>query len=60
MAPSMKGMPMKVSVIRESTASIQPPKYPASMPMIPPVTRTSAVTEIPMITEARVPYTTRA
>ena len=60
MAASTKGTAKNTSVMRESSASKNPPKNPASAPMSPPSRVTRSVVSTPTVTEARAPYTVLA
>ena len=53
--PRTTGMPKKMSVIRERSASHQPPKKPASPPSTLPSSATPRVAQTPTVTEARAP-----
>ena len=55
MAASTSGIAKKMSVMRERTESIQPPKKPAIAPIIEPSTTTSSVVRTPTATDARAP-----
>ena len=55
MAPSSIGSAKKMSVMRLSTASIQPPKKPATAPIRVPTITTSSVESTPTDSEVRVP-----
>ena len=55
MAPSSIGRAKKMSVIRLSTASTQPPKKPATAPIRVPTITTSSVESTPTDSEVRVP-----
>ena len=55
MAPSRNGMAKKMSVIRETTASIQPPKKPARVPMTTPTLSVTMVVATPTRIDARAP-----
>ncbi len=58
--PSSIGMAKNMSATRESSASHQPPKNPASPPSTPPRSAAPAVAHTPTVTDARAPYTVRA
>ena len=59
-APRSIGKAKKMSVMRLRTASTQPPKKPAIAPIKEPTKTTKAVAIMPIVTEVRVPYITRA
>ena len=54
-AARTKGTAKKMSVMRASRESAQPPKKPASAPTTTPRTRTRRVVSTPTVTEARAP-----
>ncbi len=59
-AASSSGMPSTMSTTREASASNQPPKYPAGMPMPNARMAANRVDSMPTSIEARAPYTERA
>ena len=54
-AASSRGTAKKMSVTREITASIQPPRKPAMEPRVAPIKTTQIVVRTPTETEARAP-----
>ena len=54
-ATSTTGIDSRVVTMNEITASIRPPKYPASTPSVVPITQDSATTENPTNSEIRAP-----
>lgn len=53
--PSTTGIPKKMSVIRERTASPAPPKKPARPPRMLPMMATPTVAQTPTVTDCRAP-----
>ena len=58
-ASTMKGNASTVSMNRARIVSTQPPKYPATRPMLTPATVAIAVVKIPTNSETRAPYRIR-
>ena len=53
------GIAKKESVIRISTVSVTPPKYPARMPTAPPTRIATSVAANPTVSEIRAPQISR-